>query len=87
MTLANIFHTGGLTLGLTLFTILVVGILWYQAFKASRSGGAQQDLKRGTQYDNKNIPVYKQAKFLMGLGVIVLYIIAMIIVASDYKGV
>ena len=77
-TLLGIFSPGAteITVGLTLFTLLVVGVLWYQAFKAAKSGGTQQVQGGQQRTDHENTSVWGLWKFRMGLAVIVLWIVA-----------
>lgn len=88
MTLLNIWHTGGVTETLLAFAVVVSGIFWYQAYKATKSGSQQQDLQKGTQYYKENIPIWKLPKFWLGVVVWVIILLAIaFIVAPDYKGV
>jgi uncharacterized membrane protein len=88
MNLLNIWHSGGVTEALLAFAVLISGIFWYQAYKGSRSGSQQQDLKKGTQYSDQNISIFKLPTFWLGVAVWVLVLLAIIfIVAPDYKGV
>ena len=85
MTLLSIFNTGGLTLVLTIIAIGLSGNFFWRAYRASQSD-SYQDTPTGTKHFGK-MPIYKLPSFWMGVAVIVLYIIAMLVVASDYKGV
>lgn len=89
MYLLSIFNTGGVTLALTLFAIVVSGILFYQVWKAQKSGNVQQGGPGQMPVESaENIPFYKMPKFWMGVAVWVLYLIVMVfVVAPDYKGV
>jgi hypothetical protein len=86
MTLLNIFDTGGLTLGLSIVAFGLIGWFGYQAYRAHNSGWVQQDLNKGTQSGKEKIPYWKIPQFWFAVAVLVLYIIAMFIVASDYRG-
>lgn len=88
MNILNIWHSGGITEALLGFAAIVSGILWYQAYKASKSGSQKQDLNKGTQYSNENTPIWKLPKFWLGVAVWVIILLAIaFIVAPDYKGV
>jgi len=88
MNILNIWNTGGVTETLLAFAAIVSGIFWYQAYKASKSGSQQQDLARGTQYYDTNVPIWKLPKFWLGVAVWVIILLAIaFIVAPDYKGV
>lgn len=83
MNLLNIWHTGGITEALLGFAVIVSGILWYQVYKASKSGSIKQ-YEGGSAV---NVPFYKLAKFWMGVAVWVIIILAIaFIVAPDYRG-
>jgi hypothetical protein len=86
MTLLNIFHTGGLTLVLTIIALGLLGWFWYQAWQQTKEGTIKQT-KEGTIYDSKRLPFYKVNMFWYGVAIIVLYIVALLIINSDYKGV
>lgn len=63
MTLLNIFHTGGLTLGLTIVWLALAGWMGYQAFIAHKSGGTDQE-PDGIVYDDEKTPYHKIPQFL-----------------------
>lgn len=71
MTILNIFHTGGLTLGLIIVFLILEGILGYQYYK---------EIKAGVGATKSHF-----LKFM--IVVLVAFIVAMIFVGSDYKGV
>lgn len=88
--LLNILHSGGLFWGLTaVFLILEVWFL-YQAVKARKSGGITQgNISTGFKpiLDDKKTPWLKIHMVWFAIAVLVLYVVALLIVASDYKGV
>jgi len=86
MYLISIFHTGGLTLVLTIFWLALSGWFGYQAYKAHNSGGKDQE-PTGTIYDDKKTPYYKIPQFWGIVFITALYGIALLLIASDYKGV
>jgi hypothetical protein len=86
MTLLNIFHTGGITLSLTIFWLGLTGLFAYQTFKAHKSGWNQQT-PTGIKEGNEKIKITAIPQFWFAVAVTVLYLIAMIFVAIDYKGV
>jgi len=87
MNILNIFHTGGITLALTALWLLGVGVFGYQAFKAHNSGWQQDTLTTGHTEGPDKISYWKIPQTWIAIVLTVLYIIAMISVASDYKGV
>lgn len=82
----SIFNTGGLTLALTIFWLVLSGWFCYQAYIAHKSGGVDQE-PTGMILDNKKTPYYKIPQFWGIVFLTVLYVIALLVVASDYKGV
>jgi hypothetical protein len=83
----NIFHTGGLTLGLTIVWLILAGIFGFQSYYAHHSedgfyGTDGQWVKLGDK-----TPWFKIIQFKAFVAVTILYVVVMIIVASDYKGV
>lgn len=87
MNILSIFRTGGLTLALSLVAFSLIGWFGYQAYKAHNSGWTQQNQDKGTQSGTEKIPYTKIPQFWGAVIVLVLYIIAMLVVNSDYKGV
>lgn len=82
--LLNIWHSGGVTEALLGFAVIVSGIMWYQVYKAMKSGSRQQF----GEDSSANIPFYKLPKFWIGIAAWVIVILAIaFIVAPDYKGV
>jgi len=84
--LLNIFHTGGLTLGLSIFFIPLAGWFFYQAWVAHNSGGTIQT-PTGIISDDNKTPLYKIPQFWAAVFVTVCYVVALLFIASDYKGV
>ncbi len=76
MNLLSIFHTGGVTGGLTLVALLLTGWFWYQIKRA------QKDAR--TEYFAS--PASKNPLFKFIIAVAVLYLIAMVAVAISYSG-
>lgn len=87
--LLNIFHTGGVTLALTIIWIGLTTWFMYQATKAHNSGWYQIDQKTGARTEGKDkIPFTQLPLFWFAVAVTVMYLIVMIfVVAPDYKGV
>lgn len=87
--LVNIFQTGGLTLGLTIVWALLATWFMIQAVKAHNSGGITQGTAatgwKPTE-DSKKTPFHKIPQFWFAIVVTALYVIALMIVASDYRG-
>lgn len=69
--LLNIFHTGGLTLGISIFFLVLLGIFVFQGFKEASRG----------------VPFFKSTYTWFAMAVIAAYIVVMIYIASDYRGV
>ncbi len=82
----SIFNTGGVTLALTIFWLVLSGWFGYQAYIAHNSGGADQE-PTGMMLDNKKTPYYKIPQFWGIVFLTVLYVVALLVIASDYKGV
>ena len=82
----SIFNTGGVTLALTIFWLALSAWFGYQAYKAHNSGWDQQT-STGIKEGNEKIPYYKIPQFWGVVLVTAIYIVAMLFVASDYKGV
>lgn len=77
MTLLSIFHTGGLTLVLTLvflFLEFIFGRMVWQEMRARKIEGIKK-------------PIWKMMGFRFCAALLLLYVIAMLNVASDYFGV
>lgn len=89
MNLLSIFHTGGLTLGLTLVWLLLVGIFIYQAYKGHKSEyGFYNPAPPGNWVKMADKTPLKKIPFFWGAIIVTLiYIIVLFIVGSDYKGV
>ncbi len=77
MTLLNIFHTGGVTLALTLVFLLlefIFGRLVWQEMKARKAEGISK-------------PIWQMMAFKFCAGLLIMYVFAMWQVASDYAGI
>lgn len=86
MELISIFNTGGVTLALTAIWLVLSGWFGYQAYKAHNSGWNQQTTE-GIKEGDEKIPYKKVPQFWGAVLVTLIYFIAMLFVASDYKGV
>ena len=87
MNLLNIFHTGGVTLGLTIVALGLSGWFMFQAGRAHKSGGIQQVID-GQKLDNIKTPYWKIPQFWGAVIVMLVWLLVMIfVVAPDYKGV
>jgi hypothetical protein len=84
--LLSIFHTGGLTLGLSLVALFLLFQFWKKLPKATKQEYGRYT-PSGWQKISSRTPFYRINSFWFGVVVIVLYIVALLIVASDYKGV
>ena len=82
----SIFNTGGVTLALTIFWLLLAGWMGYQAYIAHNSGGTTQT-PTGITLDEDKTPYHKIPQFWGVVFVTVLYGIALLVIASDYKNV
>lgn len=74
----------GLTLGLTGVSALLIFIFLRQSFKKASVDGGVRSTREGTTYDNNPNPWYKQTQSYFAGGVLLLWVIALIIVGSDY---
>jgi len=86
MTLLSIFHTGGVTLALTIVWLALAGWFAYQTYKAHKSGWNQQT-PTGIKEGNEKIKITSIHQFWFAVAVTAIYLIAMVFVAIDYKGV
>lgn len=82
----SIFNTGGLTLGITLFWLALTVWFGYQAYKAHNSGWNQQ-VPGWIDSGDEKIPYYKIPQVWGIAFITVLYVVALLLIASDYKGV
>lgn len=85
--LLSIFNTGGLTLGLSIVAIVLVGWLGYQAYMNRLYFRHPVGGKRVRYAKSERPPWYKLTHLWLAAFVVVAYIVVMFIVASDYKGV
>jgi hypothetical protein len=72
MQILNIFNTGGLTLGVSLVYVALQVIFWVQIIKNSKL---------------KGVKWYKSPFLIYSAVILGLYILALISIGSDYKGV
>lgn len=88
MTLLNIFNTGGVTLALSLVALFILIMCWKDIPKAMKQPYGYYDHTTGKfiQLAPKT-KFYQPHKFWFGCAIIVIYFLAMLLVASDYKGV
>jgi hypothetical protein len=84
--LLSIFHTGGLTLALTLVAAFMVFMFWRSIPKARKQEYGRYTPSGWVKISDRT-PIKKINRFWFGIVVIALYIVALLIVASDYKGV
>lgn len=89
MQLLNIFHTGGLTLALTIVWLLVAGWLFYQSYQSHNSPYEQDNRSNGGSIDRiaDKTPWLKIPTFWGVIVWTVLYVVALIAVAISYQGV
>jgi len=86
--LLNILHTGGLFETVTGIFLLLQGIFWYQIVKGGKSGTWVNDGSGGSISSSKNKKWYQNNFFKwFSVPLAIAYIIFIIVVASDYKGV
>lgn len=82
MTLANIFHSGGLwIIPFGLFAAAFYTL--YRAYLASKSGSTE---KNGT-VEKGNMPIYKVNQFKYFVILFVFAVVTLIMIGGDYKGV
>lgn len=77
--------SGVLIPGLTGVYIVLLAIFGFQLFRNIKKGGSTQDLEKGTQYDTNKNPFYKQHPFYFIVAVTIAYIVALLIIHSDYR--
>lgn len=86
MNILNIFHTGGLTLGLSLVALVLFGIFAYQAYMNYNYIRDVMGKREKILFDNERPKWYKLTHLWFAVAVVVIYVIAMLAVSSDYKG-
>lgn len=86
MTLLSIFHTGGLTLALTIIFAIGEAFFLSRAIKAHNSGWDQQ-VQGGIVGGPEKIPFHKIPYFWFAVVLFAAYVFAITQIASDYKGV
>jgi hypothetical protein len=87
----SVWCSGALIWGLIAVAVILLAIFWVQAYKAWQSGWTQQvkgGAPGGGQATGKEkLPLWKIHTFWFGVVVIIAFIAAVLIVASDYRGV
>lgn len=87
MYLLNILASGGLFWGITGVWAALTGWFMYQAVKAHNSGWRQTD-KYGKEIGGpEKIPYMKIPQTKFAIAVTILYVVALLVIASDYRGV
>jgi hypothetical protein len=86
MELLSIFHTGGLTLALTVIFALGEAFCLGRAIKAHNSGWEQQN-PGGYVGGKEKIPFHKIHYFWAAVVILAAYVFALFQIASDYRGV
>lgn len=87
MTLLNILHSGGAFWGITAVFLFLEAVFIYQLVKGSKSGTYVNDGSGGSISSNKNKDWWTNTFFHFAWVVAVLYIVALLILRSDYRGV
>ena len=88
MMLLNIFHTGGLTLGLAILFLGLAAWLTYQSVKAHNSGWVQDSLNEPHREGKEKTPYYKIPQFWGAVGLILVFILIIVfVIAPEYRGV
>jgi hypothetical protein len=85
--LLNILHSGGSFWGVTAVFLFLEIILGYQLYKGSKSGTYVNDGAGGSISSKKNKPFYTNTFFHFMWVLLAIYIGALLIIASDYRGV
>lgn len=87
MTLLSIFHTGGLTLGLTLVWLVLTSWFTYNLIQVRNAGYIIIDptVEGGITEDKTKVPIHQIGFFWFIVIVTVAYIFALTQVASDYR--
>jgi hypothetical protein len=85
--LLNILHSGGAFWGVTAVFIVLEVIFIYQLVKGSRSGTYINDGGGGSIPSNKNKLWWTNTFFKLACAVLVLYVVALLVIRSDYRGV
>lgn len=87
MNLLSIFHTGGLTLGLTLVWLIIAGVLMAQVLKYHKQEFGRYDKDGKWIHIADHTPITAIKLFWLAVAVTIIYGVALLFVASDYKGV
>lgn len=85
--LLNILNSGGAFWGVTGVFVLLEIIFLYQLVKGSKSGTYVNDGRGGSIPSTKNKPWYTNTFFFLSLAVLALYIVVLVTIDSDYRGV
>lgn len=83
----SIFHTGGLTLVLTIIWLGLGGWFGYQAYQAHNSDYGYFDRNNMWVKLGDKTPWFKIPQTWFAVVITVAYVIALLFIASDYKGV
>lgn len=86
MQLLNILASGALFWALTALYLGLSAWFLYQTFKA-RGSGWRQDTMYTSKEGKEKIPFLKIGAFKFFIAITVAYIVALLVIASDYRGV
>jgi hypothetical protein len=81
----SIFSTGGLTLGITLFWLILSGWLGYQSYVGHNSEYGEFDKDGQWVKLADKTPYLKMPQSWGVIGLTVLYIVVLFFIASDYR--
>jgi ABC-type Fe3+ transport system permease subunit len=70
---------------LTLVAVVLIAIFLFQSFRKATSDGGVRQTPNGDVYDDKPVKWYTQTQTFFALAVLVLWVVAMFIVKSDYR--
>lgn len=87
MQLLSIFHTGGVTLALTIVWLIISGIIMAQVLKLHKQEFGRYDVNGKWIHIADHTPITAIKLFWFVPALTILYIVAMLFVASDYRGV
>jgi hypothetical protein len=85
--LLNIFHSGALVWALSLFFLGLAGWFGYQTNKAHNSGWEQLTQDGHLSTGDEKIPIFKIPTFWFMVATLVIWVVCLLLIASDYKGV
>ena len=86
MQLLNVFASGALIWVISAIALGLIILFGYQAVKAHNSGWKSDSVLGGHREGNDKIPFVKIPQFWGAVVVAGLYILALFLIASDYKG-